>query len=401
MNACAQPSPPWSSFADSQLRRCARVMDVPALARALGRTARDVRNRAFALDLALIEPKASGPASGRWTKDEDEYLRERISTESLKRIAEGLGRTVSAVKDRARVLGLRRGRTIKHWTDEDTAFLEASYPAMSVQQIAEKLGRSILSVKGRIVRLGLGGGLRTAWTPEDDEVIRRRYVRDGGPALARRLGRSLSAVHCRAQNLGVGCRTVRAWTEEETARLKALASSKTIVELARMLGRTAKGIEGKLHELRLRSLPESSAPAEWTPEQLDLLRGLYVKGEPLASISSLLGRTQAACRLQASRLGIRRSPPGSKDAAPPKPRGRPNPADGAGTLPPKPKPATKPEPETATGPAARRPASSRPRQAPAPKAEEMRTRPAEPDLTNEESVAGMSKLDILKALAGL
>ena len=419
MSECAPRPVPWSSFADSQLRRLSRLMDVPALARTLGRTAQDIRNRAFALDLQLIEPKSAGPASGRWTPEEDDYLRERISTEPMKTIAKGLGRTLDAVKNRACVLGVKRGRTIKPWTEEEMAFIRANYSAMQAPELAEKLGRSVISVKARIGVLALWGGKRSpVWTLEEDEELRRRYPCEKASSLARRLGRSVRAVHSRARDLGVQKRQIRAWTDEEVSRLRELAAVKTPVELARMLGRTARSVEWKLYELRLRALPEASAPVDWTQDQLDLLRALYVKGEPLASISSLLGRTKAACRLQASKLGIRRSPPKPGASAPRKPRARPKPRARA-----KPAQEKVPAPEQEEAPSKPRLPKPKPPDLQAvqtqpplqPKAHRSRAeassgRPplsrtpketAKPDLTSEEAVAGMSRLDILKAIAGL
>jgi CheY-like chemotaxis protein len=98
---------------------------------------------------------------------------------------EALGFSRSAVKNRARVLGLR-SETIQHWTaQEDQALRELYESGVSMPEIAKVLGRPLQASKGRAVKLGTKSG--RSWTPEEIEIVRTRYVIDGAAALAKRL----------------------------------------------------------------------------------------------------------------------------------------------------------------------------------------------------------------------
>lgn len=88
----------------------------------------------------------------RWSKTEEEYLKENYQTSSYRDISEFLGKTEGAI--RAKCFDLRLVKK-DIWTQEDIDFIKENYQKMSVIEIARVLNRTPNAVKLKAQRNGL------------------------------------------------------------------------------------------------------------------------------------------------------------------------------------------------------------------------------------------------------
>lgn len=87
-----------------------------------------------------------------WTHHEEEFLRENYLEMELVAIGEHLGRSIFAVKSRARILGLRKRERL---TTSEKAQIRSMFPYMATRELAEKIGRSEYTVINFASRAGL------------------------------------------------------------------------------------------------------------------------------------------------------------------------------------------------------------------------------------------------------
>ena len=89
----------------------------------------------------------------RWTKDEDQYIRERYTGTNAIELGDKLDRTPDAIKSRAYTLKINLKPQYKVWTKEEDREIEKNYPDNSTAVIAEKLNRSMSAVQSRAKRI--------------------------------------------------------------------------------------------------------------------------------------------------------------------------------------------------------------------------------------------------------
>ena len=98
----------------------------------------------------------------RWLECEDAHLRKHWKRRKVDLIAGELGRSVSAVKRRARELVLGSGWIAPHrrgyvahsaWTAEDDALMLRLIGTVSDEELGRRLGRSIGAIESRIGNL--------------------------------------------------------------------------------------------------------------------------------------------------------------------------------------------------------------------------------------------------------
>lgn len=105
----------------------------------------------------------------RWTEEEVQFIKDNIKTMSYEEMAEHLGRTTGAVKNKADKSKIFKGR---YWTQEEITFLEDHVGVKSFTFIAEKLGRTIHSVQNKASELGIGNPRLAAGLLSLDEMTR-------------------------------------------------------------------------------------------------------------------------------------------------------------------------------------------------------------------------------------
>lgn len=97
------------------------------------------------------------------------------------------------------------------WLECEDAHLRKHWKRRKPGQLADELGRSVSAVKRRARELGLGGGwiaphrrgyvAHSAWTPDQDAEMLRLLGTVDDDELARMIGRSVGAIESRISNL--------------------------------------------------------------------------------------------------------------------------------------------------------------------------------------------------------
>lgn len=110
-----------------------------------------------------------------WTDEEDAFFRENYGKIPTAEIAKKVGRTKTAVQDRARRCGIVASRDGKHpsltWTPEEDAFLRAHYLEWEARRIGNELGKTKNSVIGRANRLGLQSPKKGRIPPRPSQIV--------------------------------------------------------------------------------------------------------------------------------------------------------------------------------------------------------------------------------------
>ena len=98
----------------------------------------------------------------KWLECEDAHLRKHWKRRKPEQLAGELGRLVSAVKRRARELGLGKGRQpdyrrgyVAHsvWTAEDDALMLGLIGTVSDEELVRRTGRTLGAIESRIGKL--------------------------------------------------------------------------------------------------------------------------------------------------------------------------------------------------------------------------------------------------------
>lgn len=91
-----------------------------------------------------------------WTPHHDNILRRNYPSGDLSALADRLGVTVTAVKNRAQVLGLHRKiNSHRPWTERQMAYLRRHYADERSEDIAPKVGHSVRSIWQKAKQMGL------------------------------------------------------------------------------------------------------------------------------------------------------------------------------------------------------------------------------------------------------
>ena len=99
----------------------------------------------------------AGGASRRWTKAEEEHLRQMVAMGyTLDEMASTLGRSTSAVEYRRKQIHANIRSTPRRWTERDDAIMIEHWEAGTpIDDICRMTGRSTDAVKNRARKLGL------------------------------------------------------------------------------------------------------------------------------------------------------------------------------------------------------------------------------------------------------
>lgn len=89
----------------------------------------------------------------RWTKEEDQFLRDNVKTKSPKDIAGELNKSIHSVYKRIKILKLKEP-AYRKWTAEEDEYLINAYGRRGLDKIAKTLGRKEDALMRRLHRLG-------------------------------------------------------------------------------------------------------------------------------------------------------------------------------------------------------------------------------------------------------
>jgi HNH endonuclease len=147
-----------------------------------------------------------------WSGEDLAFLREHYGTLPTAAIAERLGRGLAATRSKVEDLHLRC-RTV--WTPELDEILAELFPDTAATALAEVLGATAAAIRQRAMTLGIkkapdfaaecarsGGLARSPFTPEISEVIELLYPDTLTQDIADLIGMSLERVHAYANHKG-------------------------------------------------------------------------------------------------------------------------------------------------------------------------------------------------------
>lgn len=259
-----------------------------------------------------------------WTKEETEYIKENW-TKKGSACAEGLpGRTLGAVRGKAKDLGLRSES--HYWTEDEEKYIRDNFNSMSVKDIAEHLGKPAQNVSFHANHMGLRKRTMTAWTVDERAVISNGAAFLKYKDLSFILGEEQSRIErwCFNHNVkrGAGCTDgmtmIRdTWSNEDLRFLYLNFRKYKDKELAERLNRKKKDVKSVRKTLGLSRKQDGSAvPAyterksgkyktwhNWTFEEREFLIEHY-ESMTDAEMAKTLGVTECAIRGQKHRLRL-------------------------------------------------------------------------------------------------
>lgn len=216
---------------------------------------------------------------------------------------------------------------MSRWTEEEEAFLRENFGRLTYGEIAEALKRSKRAVCHKAFNLGFSADAYVPWKKDDVDFLRRNFASMSSQELAASLRRTVHAVRRKAHKLGLrrdawSSRPLsrKSWTQEDEACLLELAKTMSSVEIAKRMERSVASILCRCCRLGIK-LPagrRQQFDLAWPPEKVALLREGAEAGKSLSLIADDVGKTVPAVLKALRRLGIERA-----ELSQTKPWGRP------------------------------------------------------------------------------
>jgi len=143
-----------------------------------------------------------------WSADEVKLLYELHQNQPLQSIADILGRSLETVSQKALGLGLRKCKFYPPWSiQEETLLKELYYPTNTVKDVAKRIGRSVSAVRQKARLLGLSDG--HAWSKKELNLLRKLYPSKTAQEIANQIGRTVGVVRLKVFRLGLKKRKQR------------------------------------------------------------------------------------------------------------------------------------------------------------------------------------------------
>lgn len=244
-------------------------------------------------------PKPGAYSSGaRWTYDEEQLLRRHYPKYGGFYCARLLGRSLVAVRTRARGLKLTAPR---FWSDTDIARLKLLYGTMPNAKLARMFGRDTEQMlqKARLL------GLRTAasrWSKKELSILRSQYGTVPVKQIAERLGRPHGSVLQLAQRLGLSTKRTPMTRATERAIVKQVKDRVPITRIAEQFHTTTLRIHKIARAYGCELIP-GARPDSWQQVEDEFLRKHYSTMRA-ADIAQHLGRGATSVHVRARQLGI-------------------------------------------------------------------------------------------------
>jgi hypothetical protein len=122
-----------------------------------------------------------------YTKSDIEYIKKNYNVLPVAKIAEILDRATQAIYNKARRLGLYKntGPGVKtKFTSANIKYLKKNWLSMTIPQMASKLGFTLTVVRDKAKVLGLRKLKHKFWTPDEVKILRANYEELGDIAIA-------------------------------------------------------------------------------------------------------------------------------------------------------------------------------------------------------------------------
>ena len=253
-----------------------------------------------------------------WSHEDDALLIQlrKFDRAPVETIAAELDRTVEAVYARCgklEILVMER----KEWDAAETARLKALFAdGLSCAAIARALGRTVGSTRWKIEELELSRpGASGRWSDDETATLIRMHAEEASAAaIAAATGRTPAGVKDKQRQLGLAEPGADPWDAADDARLRAAADGReSVAALASDLGRSEAAIRSRAHKLGVRLAVAGSA---WTEADRGTLRSTLADGGSIEDAAAALKRSKRATRLMATELGLlEKTGPRTLDAA--------------------------------------------------------------------------------------
>jgi len=207
----------------------------------------------------------------------------------------------------------RKNKLGTEWTEAEVERLRRLFPLHQNDDLAKRFNRSRESIKKKARKLRLkkdyAGGYRpyrpdspNVWTKDDIRRLKKLYPAITAKKVAQILKRTEIAVVSKAGELGIKKKPgsdKRHWSKEELRFLRKNFWEMDFKVMAKKLGRTHAAVRSRANKLGLRSV------VYWTAKEEALLKKQYLRSE-VKDIAKKLGRTVSSVKARALKLGLLR-----------------------------------------------------------------------------------------------
>lgn len=183
--------------------------------------------------------------SNYWSEREEELLAELFPTTPNEEISERIGRSLDAIANKARKMGLRK---MEFWSEDEDELLKKLYKELSYEQLTHRLERTTGAIQIRITTLGMECKVDN-WTKDDIDYLKKSYSQMTYPRIAKNLGRTWTAVAAKAGKMGFT--KYHHWYEADVLKLNQLYTRFTVRQIANIMGRSYSSVRNKIKALVL------------------------------------------------------------------------------------------------------------------------------------------------------
>ncbi|MGO4890308.1 hypothetical protein ACJ2A9_21380 [Anaerobacillus sp. MEB173] len=242
-----------------------------------------------------------------WSQEELDYLQNKWGVISIKAISNQLGRSVNAIKLKARKLGL--GDASLHYDGITVSqlcnVLNVSY-SYTMKVWIEKhnlpIKHKIFAEKSKVKVIKYDDFWK--WAEANKQMINFAKLEPLS------LGPEPSWVEEKrnADLIDVQRKKQRSWSTEDEQTLKGMISafSYTYADIANRLNRTEGAVKRRIQELGLKGRPvQRNNHTKYTDEEVKLLIEMYHKGYGFNTIANKLGKSELGVRGKLERMGYR------------------------------------------------------------------------------------------------
>lgn len=208
--------------------------------------------------------------SNRWTKEEEELLREYSKKYVTKTIAKKLGRSYLAVQKKAVKLGIELRSTPDPWKKWMIDYLKDNINKQPIGQIESMIGLSYHSILTKCKELGIEY-VKESWTEEEIKILREYADKCHYTELTKVLpNRTIGAITAKAYELGI--ETISTYTKLDDKQIKYIKDNWGEIP-ATEIARNLKISVGILNRYKKElNLPNTGQQKKWTEEVISKLR---------------------------------------------------------------------------------------------------------------------------------
>ncbi len=208
--------------------------------------------------------------SNRWTKEEEQLLREYSKKYVTKTIAKKLGRSYLAVQKKAVKLGIELHSTPDPWKKWMIDYLKDNINKQPIGQIESMIGLSYHSIVAKCKELGIEY-VKESWTEEEIKILREYADKCHYTELTKVLpNRTIGAISAKAYELGI--ETISTYTKLDDKQIKYIKDNWGEIP-ATEIARNLKISIGILNRYKKElNLPNTGQQKKWTEDKISKLR---------------------------------------------------------------------------------------------------------------------------------